>query len=87
MEARSFYLDLLKFLQVMSPTNHPIHRSTALQPMREHLELSADIDLVPKPHTSRQHSVQVTGPPGYGKATFLKLLVQEAMRDSPNALF
>ena len=82
----SFYSDLLDFLQVLSPSNHVLYCSTALQTLH-----GEDLNLVTNAYqvrlrTPRQHSIQVIGPPSHGKVTLVKSLIQKVMCYSPNSL-
>jgi hypothetical protein len=85
-----FYADLLDFLQILSPSNRLIYESTALQAFDEDLDLNAFCREVlksqPLKSSSKSHSIQITGPPGQGKVTMVKFLVQEELRSTPDAL-
>ncbi len=84
-EASLFYSDLLDFLQALLPYNYLFHRIWALQ------VLSGDVDLVDyaidlSKWQPAKHSIQVVGPPGRGKATLVKSIIQKVMRYTPDVL-
>ncbi|KAF6821781.1 ankyrin-1 [Colletotrichum musicola] len=87
LESSLFFADLLDFLQEFrSPPNHLIYRSTTLQVLDAQLDLDMSMRHVSKWQPSEQHSTQVVGPPGYGKATLVKLIAQKVMRYTHNAI-
>jgi hypothetical protein len=73
------YPDLLDFLQALAPSEQLVYESTVLQARPENLDLTffnqyftaTDLRELDTPI-----SLQVVGPPGHGKVTLLKLLVQ-----------
>ncbi|RMJ17991.1 hypothetical protein CDV36_002318 [Fusarium kuroshium] len=83
--AGSFYSDLLDFLQVLSPSNHPIHRSTVLLTPGEDLDLEVYTHHISNwQDLEQQHWIQVIGPSGCGKATLMRFVAQKIMRDTSN---
>ncbi|KUL86888.1 hypothetical protein ZTR_05366 [Talaromyces verruculosus] len=85
-EPSLFYSDLLNLLQYLSPSDQLLYQSNLLHITYPEMNTSAHIDNLSEPWHSRQHSIQVVGPPGYGKLTLVKHIVRRIVRSTLKVL-
>ncbi|UKZ61196.1 uncharacterized protein TrAtP1_002466 [Trichoderma atroviride] len=81
--------DFLDFLQQLAPSKRIFHENSAIQLFQPDVELElyeehlSRLELL---KTFRQGAVNITGPPGHGKTTLLKLLVQRLKHQYSKAI-
>ncbi|PNP50515.1 hypothetical protein THARTR1_08731 [Trichoderma harzianum] len=84
-----FESQFIDFLQQLAPSSWIFHENSAIQLLEPDVELQ-----LYKQHLSklqllknfRQTAVNITGPPGYGKTTLLKLLIQKLKQQYSRAI-
>jgi ankyrin repeat protein len=81
--------ELLDFLQLVAPSRWMVHESPAMQLQEPDIGMQLyqeHIDKLQLRELPQRVSIQITGPPGRGKTTLLKLLVQSLRRQFSRAL-
>ncbi|KAF3056934.1 Serine/threonine-protein phosphatase 6 regulatory ankyrin repeat subunit B [Trichoderma lentiforme] len=84
-----FESQFLDFLQQLAPSSWIFHENSAIQLLEPDVELQLYEQHLSKLQllkTFGQGAVNITGPPGYGKTTLLKLLIQKLKQQYSRAI-